>query len=139
MEPPAGQLKSAENTLPSLDPSPSPLLHSKPNTCETKKVRKPDSPRRVVSTPSVFQSTPRSTHNEPMVGSDITTLLESAEHRALCEAILGARDIDAPKRSEEHRAFSKALARMEVEKRDNSSYQSFPRLEAKKVWGAYWW
>jgi hypothetical protein len=139
MDSPADNLKSARNALINANSSLSPSSYSKPNNCQAQKVSpKPASPD-VVPAPYIFKDSARSNHNAPPVDDNITTLLECAEHRALCAAIIGARDIDVPRRSKEYRAFSEALARIEGEKKDGFSYHSFPRLEAKKAWDAYWW
>ena len=65
-------------------------------------------------------------------------LIESPEHHALCEVIIGTHDNDRARSSSEYRAFVDLAARLEAQKKPLPSSPTAAQ-QAKREWNALWW
>lgn len=66
-------------------------------------------------------------------------LLESAEYKAVCEAIMGSRDVHTAQRSQEYKAFTEMTARLEAERKAMATRNPPSQSKARQSWGPYQW
>ena len=90
------------------------------------------------SSPATRPSIRPAAHPARRLSNDeiLKMLIESPEHHALCEAIIGTHDNDRARSSSEYRAFVDLAARLEAQKKPAPLT---PAAESKREWNALWW
>lgn len=119
---------------------PQPNIHVRRTSITLPRGQSPPSPPMVTaaSSPTTRPSIRPAAYPPRRLSNDeiLKMLIESPEHHALCEAIIGTHDNDRARSSSEYRAFVDLAARLEAQKKPAPLT---PAAQSKREWNALWW